>query len=538
MAERILPSLGRTGETLTINQATNEVIGTTSGKVYATGSSLAEALALQTQLQSGGTPTVSGRPDLYAVAPTATEEQKPITGASGQAVQPTVATASQLQQASAGTLESFNQATTILTPEQQAVKFAEQLKVTVGSGVEAGRESLISTPSESYDQLLIAQKAALNAWLLSEQLTPEDLRWLSPVQQEAIRSAKKQNVQAQVTAINYILNGRQELKDKEDAEKEKAETKAWARIETLQNLGLLATMPDTELQSMADAVGLTVEQLKMIPANVAGQSGKTVTRTDTDPTTGQEYTQIINIETGEILYDSRSYEEDRTSIPLTAQSGYGGQCGDYLHTILDIPQVGDSFESKMNVTDPSITAENAQIGDVFVQNIGQYGHIGAINGISIDPKTGERVFTVTESNYNLDEMITTNRKVKASEIQGYGRYERLSSTQMNDYDWGKELITSNPNASDEELELSLRENTKLTDGDITSLLENRGTITEGSESDIDLEETAQYLYDTFSHSEAIDQIESYDLTEEEREELLNLYKEKRSLFQWLLPGGK
>lgn len=440
MAERALPSLGRTGEALTINQSTNEVVGVDSGKVYATGSSLAEALALQTQIQSGGTPTISGRPDLYAVEPLETEEQETITGYSGTQVTPRVATAEELSQASTGTLESFKTATAVLSPEERAAKKASLMNQIIGAGVEAGRNSLLSSPSESYDQLLINQKAALTSWLLSEQLTPEDLRWLSPTQQEAIRSAKKQNVEAQLSAINYIINGRQELKEEEEAKAEEEETKAWAKLETLQSYGLLGTMSDADLQSIADAIGLTVEQIKQIPTNLASQ--KTTTVTFTDPTTGEEVKQILDSNQN-VLWDSREQAStSNLSSPLTAQSGYGGQCGEYLHEILDIPLVGDSFESKMNVTDPSITAETAQIGDVFVQNIGQYGHIGVINGISIDPTTGERIFTVTESNYNLDEMITTNRQVKASEIAGYGRYDRLSDEENSEEEEYTELTLS------------------------------------------------------------------------------------------------
>ena len=45
-------NVGQSGEKLRIDKDTFEVIGVDSGKILAQGSSLTEALALQTQLQS------------------------------------------------------------------------------------------------------------------------------------------------------------------------------------------------------------------------------------------------------------------------------------------------------------------------------------------------------------------------------------------------------------------------------------------------------------------------------------------------------
>lgn len=56
----ISPTLpqGRTGEGLTIDKATNSVVGVTSGKNYGTAATLQGALDLQTQIQSGGSSSV------------------------------------------------------------------------------------------------------------------------------------------------------------------------------------------------------------------------------------------------------------------------------------------------------------------------------------------------------------------------------------------------------------------------------------------------------------------------------------------------
>lgn len=98
-----------TGPT-TVDTKTNTVRDR-QGNVLATGASLSEALAKQTQLSTGSAPSVAGRPDLYATAPGANQEVKPYYEASTRTtVTPTTATSAQLGQAAAGTLGSFNKA--------------------------------------------------------------------------------------------------------------------------------------------------------------------------------------------------------------------------------------------------------------------------------------------------------------------------------------------------------------------------------------------------------------------------------------------
>jgi hypothetical protein len=99
---------GRTGEKLTINQTTNEIVGVGSGKIYGKGNSLAEALALQTQMQSGSAPTLTGRPDLFAVAPNADQKVESFKDPqTGTTVNPRTASADELAQHKAGTLINY-----------------------------------------------------------------------------------------------------------------------------------------------------------------------------------------------------------------------------------------------------------------------------------------------------------------------------------------------------------------------------------------------------------------------------------------------
>ncbi len=98
----------RLGESTTINKITNEIVGAKSGKVYGKGSSLAEALAIQNQVTGGSTPTVAGRPDLYAPKPLTGEGQSFNEPSTRTTVTPRTATADELSQKLSGTLESFN----------------------------------------------------------------------------------------------------------------------------------------------------------------------------------------------------------------------------------------------------------------------------------------------------------------------------------------------------------------------------------------------------------------------------------------------
>lgn len=113
--------------------------------------------------------------------------------------------------------------------------------------------------------------------------------------------------------------------------------------------------------------------------------------------------------------------------PFTRSDERGGkqmatECGAWVNDVTGLG-VGNTFDSKMAVTDSSITADTAQIGDVFVQPYGTTGHIGIINGKSI--VNGEVVFTVSESNWSKNAegygIITHTRQMKASEISGYAR---------------------------------------------------------------------------------------------------------------------
>lgn len=123
-----------------------------------------------------------------------------------------------------------------------------------------------------------------------------------------------------------------------------------------------------------------------------------------------------------------------------------GECGVFVREVTGLRMVDpnyaakgidpNSFESKMGVTDPSITAENAQVGDVFVSKSGVWtGHTGIITGITTDPN-GETIFSVKDANWNKDGVVH-DRQMKASEISGFARPGILP-----EYQWGTDSTGS------------------------------------------------------------------------------------------------
>lgn len=80
---------------------------------------------------------------------------------------------------------------------------------------------------------------------------------------------------------------------------------------------------------------------------------------------------------------------------------WGGQCGDYVHKIVDnVPALGNTYEEKM--AKANISTNKWQVGDVLIQKTRlPYGHVSVVTAVN-----GDQV-TVTESNWNMDEKVGT-----------------------------------------------------------------------------------------------------------------------------------
>ena len=493
-------SLGRTGEPLTIDQNTFEIKGTNTGKVYGKGTNLQESLALQQQIQGGSAPSVAGRPDLYAVAPKAEEKPfQPIAGPSGQIITPSVATPTQLAQRAAGTLPSFNSAYQPKLPTAPTVELGREeakataLKKAAELGAQKGLESRLYA-GDSYDQQLLTQKAALLGSLFGERLTPEDLRFLSPSQQSAIRNADKSAIQAHLASLNSIAQGRKELRKEEQAKLDKQYKMMVDSGTPIENLpkGFLEQMDasagvpsgfyssiykaelakneqekmkaDLEIQTkLVDALSKIPEGKSITIGGTTYQGwgeGNTLKGTEEDangnvtvwtinPDTGAVQTYNLGsigkaqgwttktLENGQMWRVNEQTGQKQLLLDPNAPNGgmpFGGlttlfpdgtvltkrgQCGEFINDLTGI-NVGDTFASKMEKMDKSISIENAQIGDVVTLRAGSTGHIAIINDIQTDP-SGTLIYRLTESNWKAPNTVSNLRTIKATEVQGYAR---------------------------------------------------------------------------------------------------------------------
>lgn len=97
----------------------------------------------------------------------------------------------------------------------------------------------------------------------------------------------------------------------------------------------------------------------------------------------------------------------------------GGQCGTFVRKVAGV-RVGDSYQSKLAVTDPSITYPEP--GMVFVMPTGgetkENGHIGIILSIK------DGIATVRDSNWKGNEIVTTHQ-IPISKMTGF-TYPKIS----------------------------------------------------------------------------------------------------------------
>lgn len=511
-------SVGRFGEKTKINKETFEIVGVDTGTVFGKGTNLGEALALQTAGASGSAPTVAGRPDLLAT------EQRPgvkvesfVDPETGQTIQPKVATPQQLQQRADGTLESYDVARGLkppaspLTPTSEAptapppiTDYATALKEATAAGVQAKKEQLLGAP-EDYDNQILRQKGALMTKLLGKDLTPDDLKWLTTSQVNAVNSTGPDGtrlLEAEIAGLNTIVTGRREMKKEEEEKALKQfemfvasgtpvdqlptdflngldsklglpsgthasiyksqvasseQEKLAAEIETAQNI--VSLLNDIPVGQEITVGGSTYTGLstKGLMTGTEEDANGNVTLWTYDPATGttnyRDLGAIGNATGWELKTDANGvkYRENANTGQIQAiydpnkaggaiptgglfdaapQDSRAGQCGFAVRMWTGFRVVdpdaaakgidSNSLQSKLNVMDKSITADTAQIGDVFVQSAGVWtGHTGIISGITTIK--GEKYFTVSESNWSSDEKVDHGRQVKASDMLGFAR---------------------------------------------------------------------------------------------------------------------
>jgi len=273
MAERTLPPVEqgtvttKPEEATIIDQTTFQIKGVDTDQVYGVGRSLGEALAMQQQLL-GGTPTVAGRPDMFATSPLAGETVSTVTGAGGQQVTPGVATLGQLDQVQAGTLPSFNAETGLKAAET----FNQAVTDTVQSAITTQRDTALDADA-NFDTQLQLQRGALYAALLDETIADEDLKWLTPAQQRAINAGDKDLIRSQIGGINSIHNARQDAAKEAEAKEAADQAAAFSLLNNLMSLGLLGGLSSEEIASMAGSIGVEASALEEMIAEQIESGG-------------------------------------------------------------------------------------------------------------------------------------------------------------------------------------------------------------------------------------------------------------------------
>lgn len=116
------------------------------------------------------------------------------------------------------------------------------------------------------------------------------------------------------------------------------------------------------------------------------------------------------------------------------------------------------------------------------------------------------------------------------------------NTITNNFDWAQNFLELNPDSTDLELEVELRKQSQkggqakgLTDSDIAKLIESRNVE---KESQYDLEALATQLQEGSSRREAIKELDNYDITDIEKNVVLQKIQDDRTRLQKILPFGK
>jgi hypothetical protein len=138
---------------------------------------------------------------------------------------------------------------------------------------------------------------------------------------------------------------------------------------------------------------------------------------------GNTWQQGVNygLQPSAVIPQGSKYNIQNTDkgLNISAQVGVrGGQCGAFVNDCFGKRIVGDSYQQKMSLTDPSITMPTP--GMAFVQAVGgkaaPYGHIGMVE--SVDYAKG--IMSIVDSNWGSNEVIQ-RRTIPISSADGFIR---------------------------------------------------------------------------------------------------------------------
>lgn len=110
--------------------------------------------------------------------------------------------------------------------------FAQAVQQKAAAKVQEKRDTLLNAP-ENYDTQIALQRGALFQALAEglTALTPENLRWLTPQQQQMIRNGDKDLMKSAIVGLNSILQFRKEARLEEEARQQREQAKLLAEEE-------------------------------------------------------------------------------------------------------------------------------------------------------------------------------------------------------------------------------------------------------------------------------------------------------------------
>jgi len=158
------------------------------------------------------------------------------------------------------TADRFGEGTVPTAAEQQATtqnvtaagNFVDLVRQKSQDKMKQRRDELLSAP-QNFDTQIDLQRGALHTALVDQAsaLTPENLRWLTPQQQSAIRSGDKNLIKTAIIGLNSISQARAKRQEATQARKEGV-------LDFLSDNNLLGTLSEEQATQLETEVGLPV----------------------------------------------------------------------------------------------------------------------------------------------------------------------------------------------------------------------------------------------------------------------------------------
>lgn len=249
---------------------------------------------------------------------------------------------------------------------------------------------------------------------------------------EKLDEVDKSTAELTSSAVNSLFEEKKEL-EKEKLEKESVDTQMSAALGYFANkygqpIGVReGEAPKPWVGQYDEALSKQFGHLVDAKGNaILGDDGKRINYTNFEKA---EYDSLLdgylNGDIGALGLDGLNGAIGTNNAIKTAkgEGAWGGQCGTFVRTNFTNETRGwpNTIAQKKAWIDKEGFRKKdwvPKVGDVIIQDVGKWGHFAIINSISEDGKT----FTLTESNWNLDERVHNTRKISINDKTIYGAY--------------------------------------------------------------------------------------------------------------------